>query len=74
MFNSKTFIGSLLATAACAQIDITGPISISSEQTIVDSEGRQLIMHGVNAVYKVDPYIPSNGTFSATDSMNAEDI
>ena len=39
-----------------------------------DPEGRSLLFHGVNAVYKVPPYIPSDGAFSPTKSLNAEDI
>jgi hypothetical protein len=28
-----------------------------------DADGAAVIFHGVNVVYKVDPYIPSNGDF-----------
>jgi len=30
---------------------------------LVDSFGRTTLLHGVNAIYKVDPYIPSEGEF-----------
>ena len=32
------------------------------------------MFHGVNVVYKVDPYIPSEGTFDSQNSLNDEDI
>ena len=40
----------------------------------VDTEGRTVTFHGVNAVYKTDPYIPSTGAFNPEKSLNAEDI
>jgi len=41
---------------------------------IVDSFGRTTLLHGVNVVFKVSPYIPSQGTFDAENSLNDEDI
>ena len=41
---------------------------------LVDQEGRPTIFHGVNVVYKVDPYIPSNGDFDPQNSLNIKDI
>ena len=50
-------------------------INIDSEhRSFVDSLGRQVIFHGVNVVYKVDPYIPSTGEFDSQNSLNDEDI
>jgi len=40
----------------------------------VDDEGRSVIFHGVNVVYKMDPYIPSTGEFDPANSLNDEDI
>ena len=40
----------------------------------VDAEGRSVLFHGVNVVYKVDPYIPSTGDFDPQNSLNDEDI
>lgn len=40
----------------------------------VDENGRSIIFHGVNVVYKVDPYIPSEMGFDAELSLNDEDI
>lgn len=42
---------------------------------MIDGAGRSTIFHGVNVVYKVDPYIPTmNSTFDAQISLNDEDI
>ena len=41
---------------------------------LVDSFGRTTLLHGVNAIYKVDPYIPSEGAFDPQNSLNDEDI
>ena len=39
-----------------------------------DAEGRSLILHGVNAVYKVPPYLPSSKSFDVEISLNEDDI
>lgn len=54
---------------ASARIDID-----SGSRTFVDANGRQVLFHGVNVVYKVDPYIPSIGEFDSQNSLNDEDI
>jgi endoglycosylceramidase len=41
---------------------------------LVDEYGRNILFHGVNVVYKVSPYIPSDGEFDINDSLNADDI
>jgi len=41
---------------------------------MIDSYGRTVLLHGVNAIYKVDPYIPSEGAFDPQKSLNSEDI
>lgn len=41
---------------------------------LIDSFGRTVILHGVNAIYKIDPYIPSEGAFDPQNSLNDEDI
>ena len=36
------------------------PLKVNPEtRFLVDSKGRTTLLHGVNAIYKVDPYIPS---------------
>ena len=54
---------------ASSRIDID-----SGSRTFVDAEGRQVLFHGVNVVYKVDPFIPSIGDFDSQNSLNDEDI
>ena len=50
-------------------------IAINPEtRQFVDESGRSIIFHGVNVVYKVDPYIPSEMDFNAELSLNEEDI
>mmetsp|Transcript_23110 Transcript_23110/g.17529 ORF Transcript_23110/g.17529 Transcript_23110/m.17529 type:complete len:96 (+) Transcript_23110:10-297(+) len=39
-----------------------------------DEAGRSVLLHGVNAVYKQDPYIPSDASFHPQESLNDEDI
>ena len=46
----------------------------TANRAFVDANGRQVIFHGVNVVYKVDPYIPSDGEFDSQSSLNDEDI
>ena len=43
-------------------------------KSLVDEYGRNVLFHGVNIVYKVAPYIPTDGEFDIGDSLNAEDI
>lgn len=57
------------SSAAISRLDID-----SANRTFIDQQNRQVMMHGVNVVYKVAPYIPSTGAFDAQDSLNDEDI
>lgn len=41
---------------------------------MVDSHGRSTIFHGVNVVYKIDPYIPLDDSFEPQLSLNDKDI
>ena len=41
---------------------------------LVDSYGRTTLLHGVNAIYKVDPYIPLTDEFDPQNSLNDDDI
>lgn len=46
-----------------------------STRNLVDEHGRAILFHGVNAVYKVPPYIPTmTGKWTPEDSLNAQDI
>ena len=54
---------------------ILSKIAIDPEsRQFIDENGRSVLFHGVNIVYKVAPYIPSDGAFDAGDSLNDEDI
>jgi endoglycosylceramidase len=53
-----------------------GPIGVNTTtRFMVDSARRSVLLHGVNVVYKVDPYIPTtNSTFDPQLSLNDDDI
>ena len=46
----------------------------ASTHAIRDPYGRHTILHGVNAVYKVPPYISERKEFSPDDSFTDGDI
>ena len=55
--------------------DQANPLKVNPEtRFLVDSYGRTTLLHGVNAIYKIDPYIPSEGAFDPQNSLNDEDI
>lgn len=58
-----------VASLASAKVSVD-----NANRRILDSDGRDLILHGVNVVYKMDPYIPSDGDFNFEESLNDEDI
>lgn len=42
------------------------PFSIdSTNRIIIDNQNRMVLLHGVNVVYKVPPYIPDTQTFDS---------
>jgi endoglycosylceramidase len=47
---------------------------IQRDSKFYDENGRHRIFHGVNIVYKMPPYIPSNDTFDPFNSFNNEDL
>ena len=52
------------ALAAQTLADKASKISVNPDtRFFVDEEGRTVLFHGVNVVYKMDPYIPSTGDF-----------
>jgi endoglycosylceramidase len=53
----------------CAKLHVD-----SDTRMIRDETGRAVLLHGVNVVYKVDPYIPMMEHFDAQDSLTEEDI
>lgn len=53
----------------------SGEITVNPEtRFMVDEYNRTVILHGVNIVYKMDPYIPSSGDFDPQLSLNDADI
>lgn len=48
--------------------------SDAKQRIIRDNLGRHVIYHGVNAVYKVAPYIPDGDKFDAQTSLADKDI
>ena len=66
----------LLALGATALLEpVLSKISINPEsRQFVDEVGRTIIFHGVNVVYKVAPYIPSQDIFNPEESLSSEDI
>ena len=45
-----------------------------SIRALRDPDGRHMIFHGVNVVYKVPPYIPDGDVYDSQNSLNKEDI
>ncbi len=62
LLKMKRFIISLLLGLAITQ---KTPIGVNTtSRFMIDAYGRSVLLHGVNVVYKVDPYIPTtNSTF-----------
>ncbi len=46
----------------------------NTNKYILDSNGRAIIFHGVNVVYKLPPYIPKTDKFDPYFSLSKEDI
>ena len=46
----------------------------TSTRTLRDTHDRQLTFHGVNVVFKIDPYIPEVDTFDPENSLSSKDI
>lgn len=72
----KRAAGSLILAASLVGASVTAasamtpsqPVSASG-QWITDSTGRVVIMHGLNQVYKVAPYLPSADGFGNDDAV-----
>ena len=73
-------MSNILVLAAAAMIGLTsaqsGEITVNTtSKFMIDGSRRSTIFHGVNVVYKVDPYLPStNSTFDPQYSLNDGDI
>jgi endoglycosylceramidase len=64
----------LAATCAVADIMSQAPISVNSQQRLIDMYGREVVFHGANVVVKGFPWIPSRDQWSWDDSFVAEDM
>lgn len=71
----KQLAQGIVALQLAAQVSGLG-ITVNPETRFMeDAFGRTVIFHGVNAIYKIAPYIPTiDGPFDSDNSMNAEDI
>ena len=45
----------------------------TATRRFIDDLGRERIFRGVNAVYKIAPWLPSTDRFNATESLSPED-
>ena len=64
-------LAGLVGITTCQQ----GPITINPKSRLmVDASQRSTIFHGVNIVYKVDPYVPSSDAFDPQLSLTDADI
>ena len=70
MTNSKFYIISLLVSTIMASSMVT----IDQDRQFRDANGRHILFHGVNVVYKEAPFIPNREEFSIDASLNDEDI
>ena len=61
----------ILLALFCSTLDWV-KIDVQKRQ-FTDSNGRTIIFHGVNAVYKIPPFIPSLTSFDSQHSLNEQD-
>ena len=72
---SNFILASLAAAALGTLASAANQITIDpARRMFVDPEGRTVLFHGHNIVYKVAPYIPSDGSFDPQNSLNDKDI
>jgi hypothetical protein len=54
----------LLTVISAINVNAVNKVYIDTEtQTLRTSAGSHLMLHGVNVIYKIWPYIPSQGKF-----------
>ena len=69
MFNEILLGLVLLITSIGAKLYVD-----PENRVLRDEHGRQTILHGFNAVYKIHPFIPGDGVFDSQNSLNEQDI
>lgn len=75
MMKKGISVFSVIAALAGYAAANTGGISIDSKiRSMRDSSNRTVMFHGVNVVYKVPPYIPTNATFDAELSLTDAEL
>jgi hypothetical protein len=62
------------SSAKLSAIKLSGTNGIKGFRTFVDEEGRERIFHGVNAVVKGPPWIPTYGAFDVETSLGPDDF
>jgi len=65
----KVFLSLTLIVACCHAYHVD-----TDSKLIVDDLGRSRIFHGVNAVVKIPPFVPSTKSFTYDMSLNDQDI
>jgi endoglycosylceramidase len=65
-------VSMVLVQAAPARAQPTSPLGHAG-RWITDADGRVVILHGVNMVYKVPPYAPDAAGFNADDAAFLQD-
>jgi len=71
VYERKDFLQ--LLVLFCLILHILNKI-IQKKSKFIDENGRHRIFHGVNIVYKLPPYIPTNETFHPFLSFNSDDL
>ena len=70
----KAFIFFVLGVSFGQEItDLKNKIEVEDGK-FFDEFGREVLLHGVNMVYKVDPYLPIIDKFDADSSLTDQDI
>eukprot|EP01113_Clastostelium_recurvatum_P033949 TRINITY_DN4550_c0_g1_i1.p1 TRINITY_DN4550_c0_g1~~TRINITY_DN4550_c0_g1_i1.p1 ORF type:complete len:510 (-),score=124.90 TRINITY_DN4550_c0_g1_i1:11-1540(-) len=73
MARSAVCVWLCLLAMLCKQASGVIKVDTSSQQ-LIDEEGRVRFFHGVNAVYKVFPWVPPTGAFDPLNSLSREDV
>jgi len=62
------------AAAVDSEISLSATLGKKGFRTFVDAQGRERVFHGVNAVVKGAPWLPSGGDFDVYTSLGPEDF
>jgi endoglycosylceramidase len=71
----KSSVAVLTALLSISSLVSAGLISVNlTSRLLQDQYRRSVLLHGVNVVYKVDPYIPSSDVFDPNLSLTDSEI